>query len=212
MQHEFWHQRWQENQIGFHEPEANELLVEHFFRINLAHGSKVLVPLCGKSHDLGWLADNGFDVVGVELSTIAAESFFAERGVSPHVTDLGEFQVYRSENIRIFLGDVFKATRALLGDIDAIYDRAALVALPEDTRVSYTKHLVDMSSRADQLLITYEYDQTLMNGPPFSVSENELMRHYADSYNIEQIKRREVPSKLKGQTATETVWLLRGKS
>ena len=108
----------------------------------------------------------------------------------------------------MFFGDIFNVTQDMLNSIDAIYDRAALVALPEMTRPNYTKHLMDISQNAKQLLVTYQYDQSLMNGPPFSITDNEVIKHYGDHYKISLLNSQSVESKLKGQPATEKVWLL----
>ena len=219
MDQEFWHQRWQNNQIGFHEPDVNPLLAEYFDSLELATGSRVLVPLCGKSHDLTWLANQGYDVIGVELSTLAAESFFKEQNNKPTITELGKIRSYITDNITILVGDIFNVTEDIIdtilgatrSTIHAIYDRAALVALPESTRPRYTKHLIEISHNAKQLLISYQYDQSLMDGPPFSISDNEIIEHYNDCYDISLIKSQCVETKLKGLAATEKVWTLQKK-
>ncbi len=207
----FWHQRWQDNEIGFHMPDVNPLLAAHLDSVALAAGSCILVPLCGKSHDLAWLASQGHEVIGVELSTLAVESYFKERGNEPTITALESLNSYKAGNVEILVGDIFDVTKEMLGTIHAIYDRAALVALPEATRQRYTKHLMDITQQAKQLLISYEYDQSQMDGPPFSISENEIIQHYSDSYDISLLKSQKVEGKLKGQTATEKVWLLQKK-
>lgn len=208
MDASFWHQRWKENEIGFHEQEANPLLTEHYETLELASGSRIFVPLCGKSHDLTWLASQGLEVVGAELSELAVESYFKELGEEPLISRSENISTYKAGNIQILVGDIFCVTKTMLDGIDAIYDRAALVALPETTRIRYTKHLIDVTDNAKQLLINYVYDQSLMDGPPFSISDDELNQHYSDNYDILLQASREVESKLKGHTATEKVWLL----
>ena len=114
------------------------------------------------------------------------------------------------QNIDIFRGDLFQVTREMLGSVDAIYDRAALVALPKEMRDRYTEHLVQIAENAPQLVIAYEYDQSVVNGPPFSVSQDEVRRHYTDSYNLTLLATADVPGGLKGKcSATEHVWLLK---
>lgn len=209
MDAKFWHQRWEKNDIGFHQPEANPSLVKNFETLNLAKGSRVFLPLCGKTRDLSWLLSNGYQVVGVELSKIAVHQLFSELEIEPEISSSSEVIHYRANDIDIFVGDIFNVSDKRLGSVDAIYDRAALVALPADTRKQYTTHLLNITDRAPQLLICYEYDQQLMDGPPFSVGLEEVKQHYAQSYDITCLERKRLPGQLKGQVwATQTVWLL----
>jgi thiopurine S-methyltransferase len=210
MDPNFWHQRWQANEIGFHQSEANPLLVTYFKELALAQGSRVFVPLCGKTLDIAWLLSNGYRVAGAELSELAITQLFDELGVEPKITDIGKIKHYHAPDIDIFVGDIFDINRQMLGPVDAVYDRAALVALPETVRSRYTKHLTDITGNAPQLLIAYEYDQSLMDGPPFSISAEEVKRHYNGSYAISALSSVEVTGRLKGRgTTTETVWLLK---
>jgi thiopurine S-methyltransferase len=206
----FWHQRWEKNEIAFHEPAANPLLVRHFDELSLAQGSRVFVPLCGKSLDVSWLLSKGYRVAGAELSPIAVEQLFTGLGVQPQVSRLGEVERRSAKNLDIFVGDIFAVFSQMLGPVDAVYDRAALVAFPEDMRHRYTAQLMEMTDRAPQLLICYDYDQRLMDGPPFSVSHEEVRRHYAARYQLTLIENKQVPGGLKGKCpANENVWLLR---
>ncbi|WP_062057457.1 thiopurine S-methyltransferase [Cellvibrio sp. OA-2007] len=209
MQPEFWHKKWQESDIGFHNSDAHPLLVKHFPTLGLAAGSRVFLPLCGKTLDIHWLLAHGFQVVGAELSPIAIEQLFDELGVAPEITQLENLQYYRAPNIDVFVGDVFNVTASLLGHVDAVYDRAALVALPLAMRTNYTSHLKTITGNAKQLLICFEYDQTQLPGPPFSICDEELQAHYNSSYTIQLLESAEVIGKLKGQCpAWEKVWLL----
>ena len=210
MDASFWKERWERGEIGFHEKQANQFLVKYFKELSLAKGSRVFVPLCGKTLDIAWLLSHGYRVVGVELSEIAVKQLFEGLGVEPKISDVGSIQRYRAQNIDIFLGDLFQVTREMLGPVDAIYDRAALVALPKEMRDRYTEHLVQISDNAPQLVIAYEYDQSVVSGPPFSVSNDEVRRHYTDSYNLTLLASSDVPGGLKGKCpATENVWLLK---
>jgi thiopurine S-methyltransferase len=209
MEHSFWLQKWEKNEIAFHEKEANPLLVKFFGELNLIAGSHVFVPLCGKTLDIAWLLGKGYHVVGAELSEAAIRQLFAELGVAPQILELGPLKRYRAENIDIFVGDIFELSAALLGPIDAIYDRAALVALPEAMRLRYAEHLRKITDTAPQLLVTYEYDQNLMAGPPFSVDNAEVQRHYATDYDLRLLQNITLPGGLKGHSAVkENVWLL----
>lgn len=210
MDHGFWHQRWEKNEIAFHEGKANQFLVEHFDALALAPGSRLFVPLCGKSLDVSWLLSKGYRVAGAELSPLAVEQLFTGLGVQPQVSRLGDVERRSAKDLDIFVGDIFALSRQMLGPVDAVYDRAALVAFPEDMRRRYAAHLMELTGRAPQLLICYEYDQRLKEGPPFSVSHEEVRRHYAAHYQLKLIANTPVPGGLKGKCpANETVWLLR---
>lgn len=209
MDASFWKDRWERNEIAFHEKQANRFLVKYFKELSLAKGSRVFVPLCGKTLDIAWLLAQGYRVAGAELSEIAVTQLFEGLGVVPKIADVGGVQRYRAQNMEIFVGDLFQVTREMLGPVDAIYDRAALVALPKDLRDRYTEHLVKISDNAPQLVIAYEYDQNVIGGPPFSVSNDEVRWHYNDSYDLTLLVSADVPGGLKGKCpAKEHVWLL----
>lgn len=210
MDSKFWLDRWKNNIIGFHRSDVNPLLREHFHLLELPQGSRIFLPLCGKTLDIGWLLSQGYRVVGAELSEMAIQQLFAELKMTPEIIKVGSLIHYKSKNIDIFVGDLFNLTSELLGPVDAIYDRAALVALPEEMRLKYTSHLIQITSGAPQLLITYEYDQSVIPGPPFSVSTKEVKEHYANQYKVNHIVRLAVPGGMKGLCpATESVYLLK---
>jgi thiopurine S-methyltransferase len=190
MEPEFWHQRWASNQIGFHEGQVNAYLARHYADLGLA--PTVLVPLCGKSIDLRWLADQGAHVVGVELSPIAVESFFAEQGLTPRTSKEGAFAVWESGPIRVLCGEYFALTPAHLAGVQAVYDRAALIALPPARRADYVAHLDRLLPGACRtLLVTLEYPQEQMQGPPFSVAEREIHSLFANA-RIERLGAQDV--------------------
>lgn len=210
MNVDFWNQKWKKNEIGFHESKPNPLLVSHFGKLKLAEGSRIFLPLCGKTLDITWLLSKGYRVAGAELSKLAIEQLFIALGVEPVVTKLANAAHYSTENIDIFVGDIFELSSEIVGMVDAVYDRAALVALPEEMRKKYTKHLLDITGTAKQILITFEYDQSQIDGPPFSISSDEVNRHYKGAYSLECIESQSVPGGLKGAcAATEHVWLLK---
>lgn len=210
MDIDFWLQRWANNQIGFHENEVNPFLVEHFKALSLDENSRVFFPLCGKTLDIAWLLSQGYRVVGAELSRTAVEQLFIALEIEPDILGLGNVDHYSAKDIDIFVGDIFELSASMLGLVDAIYDRAALVALPEEMRKRYTKHLVEITDKAPQLLISFEYDQALLEGPPFSISKKEVNQHYGDSYDLQLIISADMPGGLKGKCpAEENVWLLK---
>lgn len=225
MQSEFWHQRWQTNQIGFHLPEANPLLVKYFSALDLTpktsqktsttqHKSpRVFLPLCGKTLDIAWLLAQGFRVTGAELSQIAINDLFKSLNLTPKITQKNQLMHYSANNLDLFVGDIFVLTADILGEVDAIYDRAALVALPEEMRKSYTKHLLALTNKAPQLLICFEYDQSIHAGPPFSINADEVKQHYQAHYALSLLASETMPDGLKGKfPATEQVWLLTPKA
>ncbi len=212
MEASFWHNRWQTNQTGWHERAVNPLLIAHFSSLGVPPGGRVFVPLCGKSLDLGWFLSRSYAVAGAELSELAVTQLFAKLGLEPRISEVDKHRLFHGEKIDIFVGDLFRLSRDILGPVDAVYDRAALVALPESTRVQYTAHLKSLTELAPQLVIGYEYDQTIVPGPPFSVTPAELHRQYSDSYTLTPLARVDVPGGLKGKCpATEHVWRLNAR-
>lgn len=208
MEEAFWHQKWKTNNIAFHQSEADAQLTAHFSALSLKKNSPVFVPLCGKTHDIAWLLSKGYHVIGAELSKTAIEQLFTGLDINPNISTVGKLKHYSAENIDIFVGNIFDLSKEVLGEINAIYDRAALVALPKDMRAQYTAHLINITNNAPQLLLCYEYDQSKMNSPPFSISNEEVNQHYDDKYNLTLLSNTDMADGLKGCTAKETVWLL----
>lgn len=209
MDANFWHQKWEKNEIAFHDSKANVLLVEYFDRLSLQKGDRIFLPLCGKTLDIHWLLSQGYRVAGAELSQIAIEQLFQELGISPKINRVGQIVHYEAEHLDIFVGDIFRITEEQLGKVNAIYDRAALVALPNELRTRYADHLIGITKKAPQLLICYEYDQSREQGPPFSIGEDLVRKYYQDAYSIKALVSKDVPGGLRGKTpAKENAWLL----
>jgi len=212
MHEEFWHERWRKNEIGFHESQANPLLVKHLNALKLQEGARIFLPLCGKTLDIEWLLEKGFCVVGAELSQMAVEQLFIQLKLEPEIIQSEKFLHYRANHIDIFVGNIFDLSAEdirKVGVVDAIYDRAALVALPEAMRKKYAKHLIAITKTAKQLLIAFEYDQSVMAGPPFSISKAEVKQHYEQMYQAVNIESVSVAGGLKGICpAMEHVWIL----
>lgn len=209
MQHEFWHQRWAAQQIGFHLDAPNPLLLAYFPALLLIPGQRVFVPLCGKTVDIQWLLAQGMHVVGAELSQIAVTALFESLSLTPAITPVGTLNHYHSPGLDIFQGDFFALQPEILGPVDAIYDRAALVALPPAMRAQYSQHLVTLTHTAPQLLISFDYDQTQLAGPPFCVNKTEVSTHYETQYCLQILAEEPLAGGLKGQCpANEQVWLL----
>ncbi len=192
MEADFWHNRWENNLTGFHLDEVNPHLKENWPVLNLKPGARVFVPLCGKSLDLIWLADQGFEVVGIELSSLAVKAFFAENNLTADLTHVAGLEYWQSEKISLFCGDYFALTTEILGPVDAVYDRASLIALPPAMRQDYAAKLTELAQSAPKLLVTLEYDQSKMSGPPFSVSEDEVRALYQANYQVNQLSAQDV--------------------
>lgn len=184
MEASFWHQRWENDKIGFHLGQVNPYLVHYWPDLGLHAGSRIFVPLCGKSLDMLWLAEQGHDVIGVEISPIAVRAFFEENRLKPAVNQQGAFEIWSVDQITILLGDYFELQPAQLGEVEAVYDRASLVALPQEMRPDYVEHLNALCKAVPRLLITLDYDQSRMGGPPFAVSNEEVQELYQDRSSL----------------------------
>ncbi|MFV3388201.1 thiopurine S-methyltransferase [Pseudomonas sp. NY15364] len=195
MHEAFWQERWARSQIGFHQEKVNGYLRRHWARLGLAEQAAVLVPLCGKSLDLAWLAEQGHTVIGVELAERAVEDFFAERDVQPQISQQGAFKIYQAGKLRILCGDFFALSHADVADCQAFYDRAALIALPPEMRERYAAHLQAILPSACQgLLVTLVYDQQRMDGPPFSVEDAEVEQCFTPGWVPHELERKDVLS------------------
>lgn len=196
MDTDFWHGKWQRDEIGFHQSEINRHLMKHWVTLAIPQDASVFVPMCGKSQDMLWLLDKGYQVTGVELSPIAVEDFFKENAISFEVSEDGPFYIYQHNELTIYLGDFFDLEMRHMEDVEMIYDRAALVALPEEMRRRYAEHISKvMPDNEDILLVAMEYPQQQMDGPPFSVSEQEVHNLFAHKYDVHLLERYDVLAK-----------------
>lgn len=183
MDRNFWNERWNRGEIGFHQPDIHWALKRHWDEVVDDHAGRVLVPLCGKSLDLRWLAQCGHEVVGVELSETAVSEFYDEWGKTPNLEAAGRLQHWHADSVTLYTGDFFEYRAD--APFDLFYDRAALVALPFDMRAGYIEHLrAQLADDARGLLVTFEYDQSQMDGPPFSVPEDELMQYPGFTFEL----------------------------
>ena len=193
MQPEFWYKKWDSNQIGFHQAEANPYLQRYWTELAIAPSARVLVPLCGKSLDLLWLAGQGHQVIGVELAEKAVEEFFSEHQLQPQISEKGPFKVYRSDAIELWCGDFFALTAGDVVGCTALYDRAALIALPDVMRQRYAAHLQHLlAPEVKGLVITLDYDQTQIPGPPFAVTDDEVQRLLGEGWQVDELEQQDV--------------------
>ena len=193
MQAEFWRNRWVDNEIGWHQDSTNGLLQEFWKEVTGGQPGTVLVPLCGKSLDMIWLAQQGHQVIGVELSDVAVESFFRENGLEAAWQERDGFRLMQAGPYTIYCGDFFETSSKLLGTVDFVYDRAAHIALPQEVRTRYAKHLVTLITKKTRaLLLTVEYDQSRRDGPPFSVPGPEIETNFSNGFDIKTLCHNEI--------------------
>lgn len=209
MERDFWRLKWRANELGWHQASPNPMLVAHLDALGLPPGSRVLVPLCGKTLDIGWLMGRGLRVVGVELVESAVRELFAGLGIEPRIEDAGRLRRFSGDGIDVFVGDLFELDAAIAGAIDGVWDRAALVAMPFEMRLRYARQIKALAGSAPQLLVTFVYDEAAMAGPPFSVTPEEVTRLYGDHFAVALLEDADVEGGLKGVCpAREQVWRL----
>ncbi len=193
MDAEFWQQRWREGRIGFHHEAPMPLLVEHWQQLALPPDRRVLVPLCGKSVDMLWLAAQGCRVLGVEISPLAIAQFLQENGLTATTRDSPLGRHYHAGRIELIEGDAFALDAATLAGCDAVYDRAAIIALPPDLRQRYAESVyARLPHGCRGLMITLEYPQAEKDGPPFSVRESEVRALLTPDWRVDVAERRDI--------------------
>lgn len=184
-----WESRWQEGRIGFHLPQVNTYLRRFSAHLLKSEPENIFVPLCGKTLDLPWLANRTKKVVGVEMVSQAVEEFYAENEISYSIEPAGKLQLFKNDSIDIFQGDFFDLTQEETGLFEAIYDRGSIVALASSERQKYVEHLLSFLVPGGRLLlITLEYDQEQMSGPPFSVADAEIEMLFSQYGKLELLE------------------------
>lgn len=193
MEPEFWHQRWQQKQIGFHKQEINTHLQDFWPSLELAEDSRVFVPLCGKSLDMLWLRAQGHEVLGVEVSPIAVREFFAENQLEPEILLQEHYEKWETDRLVLLCCDFFELNAGDLRGVSAVYDRASLVALPPDMRARYARHMAGILPHSAQLLlVSMEYSRQEMQGPPFPVFEEEIRELFGSHFRINKLYENDV--------------------
>jgi thiopurine S-methyltransferase len=205
MDKNFWIERWKKKEIGFHLNDYHDFLKKHG-EIYFKDVSNVFIPLCGKSKDILWFYHFGKTVVGIELSDIACREFFLENHLQYNKSEYKNFQIYHTLDKKIYLinGDFFELNKDVLNfiniTIQAVYDRASLIALPFDLRKQYVKHMFRMlNNKIKYFLITMEFEPIEKTqkeiGPPFSVTENEIKNLFEGYCTIKKIEERSIERK-----------------
>jgi len=201
MDSNFWLARWQDNKIGFHQQEFNQHLVSFWHELGVDSGNTVFVPLCGKSQDLLWLYQQGYCVIGIEFSELAVKAYFEENKlpfsrsslVQAEDQSASPISIWKSETTTLLCGDFFALKPTDLGSVHAVYDRAALIALPTEMRQRYVQHFKSLfENDLRVLLVTLEYPQEEMQGPPFSVEESEVLDLYSQFLNVNKVYERDI--------------------
>ena len=215
---EFWKTRWAAGQIAFHQAKTNPHLERHLAWLTGGVRARLLVPLCGKSNDLAYLANLGHPVVGIEMVEQAVVDFFAEHALVPTRAKEEKLERFTAEEVELLRADFFDVTRADVGSVSGAFDRAALIALPPELRARYVPHLVELlAPGARILLVTLNYDQLVMSGPPFSVPGAEVRALFAPTCEVELLEQHECLEeadnarfKTRGlRSMEEQVWSLR---
>jgi thiopurine S-methyltransferase len=199
MEKEYWLNRWRLKDIAFHQQNINPDLIAYIQRLNLHTGDCIFVPLCGKTKDMYWLANEGFHVIGVELSSIACNEFFTDMDISPQITEQSKFTSYKYNNIELLCGDLFDLTNTDLPNIQAIYDCKALIALPEDLRNKYVNHIVSSLGTKVKILLLTRESSCHIKPPPYSVDSKEINLLYGTYFYVQQLKSvsiRDIPERL----------------
>jgi len=189
METDFWKERWEKGEIGFHQNEFSPHLDRHWNKLSIADGSRIFVPMAGKSSDMLWFVRQGYSVVGVELSNIAVDTFFLENKLQYKVEECRRFRTHKSDHIDLHCGDFFQLTEDDISEVSAVYDRASLIALPPSMRKQYAEYLIKILPRKVRIfLVTMEYSQEEMGGPPFSVTKQEVESLYQTEFDITLIE------------------------
>ena len=203
---DFWYNKWKSGEIGFHQEDIHPFLKKYWTKTGLKRRSTVFVPLCGKSNDMLYLRECSHDVIGVELSLLATRAFFAENNLKSMVLEKEDFKHHIGNGLSILVGNFFKLTKTHLKHVRAVYDRASIVALPDNMRIDYAKHLQEILPAGTLIfLTTIEYDQKRVDGPPFSVSEDEITDLFGSWCDITKVTTSS-PEDFRGDVATETLY------
>lgn len=186
MEISYWKARWQKDKTGWHMNRIYPHLPDFWPGLQLSKGATVLVPLCGKSLDMLWLKNQNYDVIGIEVSEKAAKEFFMDNRLMFEKSSKASFTIYETDNLAIWAGDFFKSKKDYLPGVDAIYDKAALIALPYEQRIKYADKILSLCQSHTQILMNaFEYEQEEMTGPPFAVLRKELDELFGQQFNIE---------------------------
>ncbi|WP_286261682.1 thiopurine S-methyltransferase [Thalassotalea atypica] len=206
MDASFWHRCWERNSLGFHQGSVHPFLTETLDPLFDEKSQRVFVPLCGKSLDMFWLAER-MDVVGSELSKIACHDFFTEQNIAYETTKSGDLVKYSFDNISLWQGDFFKLPAEQFPAFDWIYDRAAIIALPQELQEKYVAHLSSFVGKGTKLaLISLEFPEHELTGPPFPVTEKQVNELFSE-FKVDCIASKELPDRQFAQRVFDVSYL-----
>lgn len=215
MEHEFWHNAWDNGRQGWHQKSINQHLETWWGKFNADASEPVFVPLCGKSLDMLWLLGQGHPVTGVELNEGAVRAFFEENGIPATQQKRDNFHVYHNAELSIYTGDFFKLTHSELNETKFVFDRAALIALPPAMRRDYVEKMKDILNIGSKIfLITTVYDENEMSGPPFSVEDEEVRDLFSTGFDVEKVESSDDPAMIGGlskrglTSLVENIWFM----
>ncbi len=188
MEPEYWIEGWQQGRRGFDQSEPHRWLAEHWSKLGVASAATVFVPLSGKTVDMVWLAERGHQIIGVEVSDIAVDEFFEMVGLTPEIEEIGPLAVHQAGPYELWRGDLFEVPATVFDRVDAVYDRASIVALPPKIRRRYASTLtMQLRPEAPWYLVAFTYDQNEMSGPPHSVPLDEIDELFGEEFEIETL-------------------------
>jgi len=188
MEPKYWIEGWQLGHTGFDQADPHRYLPEHWPAVGVAADATVFVPLCGKTVDMVWLAEQGHQIIGVEVSDLAVDGFFEMVGLTPEIETIGPLAIHRAGPYELWCGDLFEVPATVFDRVDVVYDRASIVALPTKIRQRYADTLTtQLRPDAPWYMVAFTYDQAEMDGPPFSVPLDEIDRLFAEDFTIETI-------------------------
>ena len=210
MEHNYWFEKWEKNDIGFHQSDYNRLLVKYWSSLGLEKGSEIFVPFCGKSKDMLWLKRKGHKVLGNEISQVAVKSFFQENNLVVETGFDRAFSISKNKDFQIMVGDYFSLTPIHTKQVKAVYDRASLVALSPNLREQYVNHIKKLLVKdCIILLISLEYEKDLIKAPPFDVKDKEVYKLYGSWSKITKLET--LPALIKGKNGYETAYHIKVK-
>lgn len=193
MENDYWLSRWQEGDIKFHQSELNPYLLNYYALLGLESNDTILVPLCGKTQDMLWLQQQPLHVVGAELSDTACSGFFEENDLEYSATQKDNFTIYQGDHIELFCGDFFELKQNQIGKIKAVYDRAAMIALPLEYRQRYVNKTIELTEAGSKILLISLESSHQPQTPPFVINEKEIIGYYQKNFEIRMLEK--IPEK-----------------
>lgn len=187
-----WLEKWKKKETKFDQMQVNPYLIKYEKIFESLEGKKIFIPLCGKSIDILWFLTHGAEVIGVEFSEVAIETFLSENNLIYKKVDKHPFIFYHADSLKFICGDLFQLEKNDVGEFDWIYDRASLIALDDMARVQYANKIFQLSSNQSKMfLITLSYGTTTLEPPPYSVTDEEVYSLFSKNFQIATLSKNE---------------------